>query len=92
MSVFSESHSCRTAGSSMVTLALSKRREEAHEILHRSLAGLVDAFHELEDIMSETVDDCDANIIVVFVLSGHTKHHKVEYRTNRVKQTEYEFS
>jgi hypothetical protein len=42
--------------------------ELAYEILHGGLGGLVDAFHELQYVMSKGVYHSHANIIVIFML------------------------
>jgi len=44
------------------------RKSETYEIFHGLLASLVDAFHVLEDVVCETVDDGYAYVVVVFVL------------------------
>ena len=44
------------------------RKSETYEVFHGLLASLVDAFHVLEDVVRETVDDGYAYVVVVFVL------------------------
>ena len=39
--------------------------------MHGRLARLVDTFHELQDVVSVGVDDCNANFVVIFVLEDH---------------------
>jgi hypothetical protein len=40
----------------------------AHEILHGFLAGLVDAFHELEHIVGESINNGNTNVVIIFIL------------------------
>ena len=48
--------------------ALVSKVECTHQILHSSLASLVDALHELQDVMGITIDDSNADVVVVFIL------------------------
>ena len=45
--------------------------EYTHQVLHGSLAGLVDALHKLQDVMCITIDDSDTDVVVVLVLLTH---------------------
>ena len=38
------------------------------QILHGFLTRLVDAFHELEDVVREAVDYCNTDIVVILML------------------------
>ncbi len=41
----------------------------AYEILHGGLACLVDALHELQDVVRVRIDNGYSDIVVIFVLS-----------------------
>ena len=65
-----------------------------HEVLHSGLARLVDALEELEDEVCVTVDDRDADVVVILVLQqqGRCALRLIASRATRVGLTEYEFS
>ena len=71
----------------MVKGKLKKRkRGRTYEILHRRVARLVDAFHELEDVMREAIDHRYPNIMVVFILRINTS--PINIRTQSKRQPE----
>ena len=39
-----------------------------YQLLHGCLAGLVDPFHELKDMVRIAIDHCNSNVVVIFVL------------------------
>ena len=61
-----------------------------HEVLHGGLARLVDALEELEDEVCVTVDDRDADVVVILVLQQRVEAHCEQGNTCGL--TEYEFS
>lgn len=62
-----------------------------HQILHGCLRGLVDPFHELKHVVSETVNYSNADIVVIFVLHPLLEW-QVRQRSTERRRTEYEFS
>ena len=40
-----------------------------YEIFHGSLTGLIDALHELQDVVRVAVDDGHTDIVVIFILN-----------------------
>lgn len=42
--------------------------KRAYQVLHGSLARLVDAFHELQHVVREFIYNCDSNVEVILVL------------------------
>ena len=52
--------------------------DQTHEILHGSLASLVDTFHILEDMVCVTVNHSNTDIIVILVLHELLSGYGVE--------------
>ncbi len=64
----------------------------AYQVLHACCAGLVDTFQVLQNKMCITIDDGDANIIVVLILPRFIDIRFTVTDRDVNELTEYEFS